>query len=810
MSYNHLIQSILSGRSLFFLGAGFSLGVENIAGGELVSAPKLAQHLCAQVNVESTDNLQDAADDYINITNDIDVVIDYLTSLFKVSSVNEYHKAIVKMPWKSIYTTNYDNVIEQACLSVGKNVKSITMTSSHTNISTRLPIVLHINGFVDNLTRDTLETEFKLTNSSYATEGFLSSEWYTRFMTEIDLSDSIVFIGYSLYDIDIQKIFVSQPNLKDKTFFVLGENCDDRTKRKVSKFGTIIEKTTESFAKDLLEAQKDFTAKPSVQLMTSFQEITKDSYSVNMEKISSEDIFNLFVWGKYDKNKIYFDLTRENNEYYIVREELLECIDLIKNGNEKNIIIQSEFGNGKTLFIEGIKVLCARDEIKCYIFNQQNEKSKEEFLSILSNTSKQIVIIDSYYKYVDLLKYSTTYRPENTIFILADRSIYSEITFDKVKRILNADPYVITLDKLDKNAVLSLANTLDKNGFWQEFSYLSSQSKQKKLTDNYKSAFSNILLALLKSNDIKCRLKDIYSQLESNTTYRDIITASCILSFVNINFDLHDVMMMINTKINNRIVFDTNPAIKQLFNNNTYSLSCKSTIFAHYILQNFTNSDYIVFILDKIYLYCSTHKKCKNAYLEITRQLDLFSIIQMILPQENKLSSVKKYFDLIKKYNNNQENFHFWLQYAISMTVFEKFDLAETYFHTSYSLYEKHNKQKNRHIMLDNHYSRFLLMKLCKKCPVDNFFSLFRSADDIVQDQLINDETRHYPYRVVLLYSEFYKLYKEKMTSEEKNMFLASLKKICSKIDSLSIDLQKNKYVSEAKERLMDLIENHL
>lgn len=61
----------------------------------------------------------------------------------------------------------------------------------------------------------------------------------------------IVFVGYSLYDIDIQKILFENKSLKEKTFFVTKESISIKSKFNLEKFGTILPIGVEEFGKEI-------------------------------------------------------------------------------------------------------------------------------------------------------------------------------------------------------------------------------------------------------------------------------------------------------------------------------------------------------------------------------------------------------------------------------------------------------------------------------------------------------------------------------------------------------------------------------
>ena len=74
---------------------------------------------------------------------------------------------------------------------------------------------IHINGSISSVSEEDLDSKFKLTRTSYVSpDSFVNSPWYYYFKKDLEQSSAVVFIGYSLYDIDIEKLLFSSPALR--------------------------------------------------------------------------------------------------------------------------------------------------------------------------------------------------------------------------------------------------------------------------------------------------------------------------------------------------------------------------------------------------------------------------------------------------------------------------------------------------------------------------------------------------------------------------------------------------------------------
>lgn len=812
MDFKEAIEVALQGESLLFIGAGFSIGAIAVNGNKLLTAPQLAQELCRLCDCDATDNLMDAADDYIDATNDLDEVVNVLSSHLKVKNTEYFHREIASVPWRCVFTTNYDNAYELASLEIGKDYKAITLSNVVKNIGKNDNIVVHLNGMIETLNKSNIHDEFKLSDSSYLTNDFMNSEWYDKFIREAEIARSIFFIGYSMYDIDIKKILSAHPALKEKTFFIIPSFSEDRTKRTVSKFGKLIEKTTEEFSKDIISAKSNFQIKEKPELFTSFEIMNYNSYSTNPQTITNDDAFELFFYGKIDRNKIYHCISHgECCNYYIIRKELGDIMSLIQNTNTQNILIQSEFGNGKTLLIEGIKASCARAGIPCAQLIEENEDTSREIDRILQNTKKQVVIFDGYHKYLKSLKHVCASRPTNTVAIITERTAFYDIYHGKLSGIMDIDSNegisVIKLDTMDQKSVESIINCFEAHGFWQDLSSYSLVQKNNFINNKCNASIANTLLEALKSQDISNRLKEVFGELNKNAIYRDITVSACILLTVTTSFNVQTILDIIKKKMRNTIVFESNPAYRQLFDQGTYRLSFKSPILARHILTNLTPADTIVSILIKIYTYFS-EKRSTPEHFSIMREFDKFSTIQSLLPDANKLQSASKYFDAIGGMNGNTHNFHYWLQYAIAKTVYDDFDQAGVMFKSAYSYYAKKHPGQY-HNMLDNHYARFLLLRATKGNHEFSDYSYFKEANTIVQRQIHHPkETLHFPYRCSVIYSDYFKRMRAEMSPEENDHFTNQVIQILKKIDSLPDPVQNYRDILKTKSDLTSLLKS--
>jgi hypothetical protein len=244
---------VLAGRALLFTGAGFSLGAVNLRGTPFKAGGALARHLANLTGLPETTELEDAAEWFANKLGK-DRLVEELQNEFTVKEVAQAHVEHLRYPWHRIYTTNYDNVAETAAAQGGKRLTPATLDDSIQALPRTGTLCVHLNGYIDNLNPETLNTEIKLTNTSYLTNIVAGSHWATTLQQDMDAVRAVFFVGYSTADIDIRRLIYERPALKDKSFFVIGRQDDPVAAQKISRFGTIPDLDLDGFNAALAKA----------------------------------------------------------------------------------------------------------------------------------------------------------------------------------------------------------------------------------------------------------------------------------------------------------------------------------------------------------------------------------------------------------------------------------------------------------------------------------------------------------------------------------------------------------------------------
>ncbi|WP_301390034.1 SIR2 family protein, partial [Enterococcus entomosocium] len=209
MDFSDGISAILRGNAIIFYGAGFSIDNKNILNENVPLTNKLSYDLQKLSGIDDSEidmnvSIQNTSEYFIEVNGESKLV-ELLKQKFTVSDSTEWQKIIARQNWKRVYTTNYDNVFETASNEVKKHRVPININDRISNNKDNTTDIVHLNGYVDDITEGNLANSTKLTSESYTDTYFIEGPWRNEFEIDLEHSQAIFFVGFSLdYDLDLK------------------------------------------------------------------------------------------------------------------------------------------------------------------------------------------------------------------------------------------------------------------------------------------------------------------------------------------------------------------------------------------------------------------------------------------------------------------------------------------------------------------------------------------------------------------------------------------------------------------------------
>lgn len=774
MDYRTIYQEILNGEAVLFLGAGFSIG-NRCEGGLFKTGTEMAHYLCDMVGNAQTDNLNIACSKYLNHFADwnegILLLVKELKKQFMAKSVCESHEWLLSLPWKRIYTTNYDNLAELASEKRKVNRKSFNILID-TEPSAVIISIIHINGSIkdteDIKDYDSFERCLKITHESYFKDYFLESDWKSLFVDDLFGAKRVIFLGYSLdYDFSLQSMIIDEA--KNKCVFIDYSEKDETNSDKAYRFEALGKYSFEGvkgFAEHLKEHEKE-VFKQVLDKTTAFERITPETYPYSaLGSIGGNEVFAFLVQGRFEAKFI-----NTEDKVIIDRTSKIEEVQrVLKDGSVRTLILHSKLGNGKSIFKHSLmNNLCSLNPVYEMISTENIYDEIEKIEIETQNYNEYFIVIDDFGEFMNKLDVIYRKVSERARFLLFVRTPIKDNLCNQLYRKKVVTPEVveeIDLNKLDKKELQYVYRTFSTYGYWGGLGTIKEETHIRYYLTNCKREFANLSYFILKSEDVKKKISDIMIAVKKKKDICEFLLADAILSKLGIKMNSIQILQLLGINMKHFFRVVKSPDLVEILNVKEKEVETLSPIFADYLLKDFDN-DFILGIAAKIYINSS---KVMSNDIKYSIRKNLVSRSNIHLITNSGAGELDKlaisFYDRLRESKVSKTNPFYWLQYAISMLNKNRLDEAGRFFDNAFKISKEFFADPDlSHI--NTHYSRFLFERELQKKSFEAFD--FEQIRDINLRLFIDNTNTGSNLKYCLRQIKYYKKIHDKYISGSNN-----------------------------------------
>ncbi len=736
--YKKWAREIASGGAVVFFGAGFSAGATGFDG-ELPLGNQLRDKLGEFCGFErkyyETKDLKDVAEHCL-LEKSRQEIVEKLKDIFAVKQPKDEQKVVVGWPWKSIYTTNYDDLIYCAGKQVGKNIDILTLESMLPSESRNF--CLHINGCVDRLEPKHLDNSFKLSHSSYVNGDVFanSSEWENKFRKDLQYSALVVFMGYSLADMPIERIlFMEMGNMRGEVIFVVADskkyNEDPIGDKKFERYGKLLRIGVESFANKILECWPQDT-----NLGFNYLEkiIISNSLDVN---IRDNDLKLFFEQGKFKDGWLQNEVLGYLKNGHQIRKSFLgkgftlgdKITERVKDKNILKNPIQSDYvpkliprkeeidealcelardsvgilgvfgelGSGKTIFLRQLAIVLVESGNSVYFVRHGDFISQKEEIDTLlrqlkDRDEKAYIFVDSYLNQPEISRYIAKKVKETRCvkLILATRAV--DWHGDEDYKVIQGDS-LIEIGQLSDWDLGVFAQIISYLGLWsRDLSGESFRRQKGYLQRNCNAEMMLILLDIFNSQHIHNKLNENLEDILKEKQIKKVLFVVCFLRVANITSG--DIALLAHLLGDDGLGKFKSQYIKQfralnLWNDGDFG----SSILALFVLHRMFSYDEITRYAFEILKRARNTKKNyqfnqeHRVYLKLLNYRTMSRVFgkEKDSDKDKKFRFLRSYYDDAKReISSLAEDPQFWLQYAMCHMPIGKFKEAQDYLNQAY------------------------------------------------------------------------------------------------------------------------------
>lgn len=798
MEFEAALAYAAQGRAVLFLGAGFSWGATSLANEPFLLGAGLGKALADEVGIPNDLALEDISDIYMSKLSP-SALLQRLRNWYVAKDVTKSQKELAKLPWRRVYTTNYDDVFERSCAEVGRGVISYVGTDSVGKIAKNGLTCVHLNGFVWTATEGSLSRELKLTSTSYSSGSAMNDEWADRFRFDLHAAQAVFFVGYSLADLDLRRLLVEQ-ELKEKSFFVLKKDPNMADAHRASLFGLPVAKGVDDFADEVSKFLLTYTVPHDVAPISHC--IKPYAPAAASGSVEDRYLFELMLAGKL-RGEYIAPAYLGQIVYCGVRSAVQRFAEYLEPGVGV-IYFHSSLGNGKTVAMSFAQYAAFVKGFQVFTLADRGDTLDEELHFVLEREGHTVIFVDNYTEWLDVLSVFRGRVGKDLTLVMSARTAAHEALFDRVSDAVGfRDAVEFNLDEMDDEELEWVSGFLDLFGFWSNMAGTGIYAKKRFLKEKCDGQWSSILLKVFEAPQMVARLAKLFEAFNGTSEYKDPLTKLLLLTVLGYHPNSPALITLCGDEILTR-GFKENVVVSELIDFGGSSFNMRSSVMANVILKKISDPNRTVQALIQLITQVDALAYSSDYHFELFKNLVRFSSSNLFFAEESRGRSAMRVYEEIKGLGHCNRYPLFWLQYAIAALVAKDFERSGFYFNTAYS--HASNLDRYDSYQIDNHYARFLLER-----AIDTDFNAadrmapFREARGLLRPQFAED-WRHYPYRVAAGYFNFFTRFSANLSAAETQEIKGAATEILERIAKLPEDRLANRSVQECRAAQLKIV----
>lgn len=795
------IRSALNGEAILFLGAGAAKAAKTSKGDCLPTGQELSDALATDCGLGGGYPLDSITEHFLDARSET-ALINALRKYLTVATIAPELPTLASLPWSRIWTTNYDDAFEQALNDRKVTHYSLTTAAETRNAQGNRLVVLHINGALAKI-KQSLTPDFILTSQSYATQSFIESEWSVIFRNDLQRSKAIIFIGYSLADIDVARLIFNPAIFRSKIHFVDRAEIDPVLKAKLSRFGTVHPIGLDAL-RGIVESERSSWTKPD--LIEEYQCFSRLEIEDGNRTPSDDDFYDLILRGVSRDGLMLAQAEKPGNPIYtVIRTCEGKCIrDL---GQAATIVAMvGAFANGKSVTIRSISLKLAAQGRDVFLLEHPNDSAEVELQRMCRREGDFVLVIENYSRNLPLVESFSRYARTDCALLISERAEVHELRLPALVDRTKAHRQLLVhdIDVLDNEEIGRLSSLLSFRGLWGERAGLSEAQRKAYLKHDCGGQLQAVLIDVAKSPQIQAKLNKIVEHFKAIDGGLRVLISLCLLQAIGEVPRVSVVTELLHLSDDSFRNLSRDEIPRQIVVVRSDVAQFRSTIMATAVLSGLVNAPIITDVIVECVRNAEHAKRVDSYFGNVAKELMRFAILERVLPDKGKRAALQNLYEELKNIPTIRENPQFWLQYAMARLSLGELDVARRYFKQSYSFAEKISGYDT--FQIDNHFCRLLFLEAENTTDSDEAFKAVDNALITLKKQVLR-ENRHYPYRSAWNLEGVAKRHGSKWTTEQKKGVVAAARYLVDAAQRLDAPTARSVAVVGGLQRLQVVIE---
>jgi hypothetical protein len=777
-----LAAAVSSGAAVCLFGAGFSRLAVDSDGRGVPSTEDLTGEIKAELGIDPSEsvNLSEIADYAEESSERLAKLRQLLIRRLTLAQPSDEQKRLARLPWRALFTTNFDDVLEQS-RDRGSFVPVTPATDSQRIPPEQTPIY-YMHGRARDLMETDVDPSLVISERNYLQLDKKNQDLYARFYNEVFAARAILIIGYSIRDLEIARGLLSRSTaLKEKTYIICHPSDGPFARSRLEKFGTVLPIGVEGAS----ELFTDVDEKAATQV-DKFQFLEEVAIPRSAADITTEDFVRLILRGDIDLAQLRTQFFEENSDAFCV--DRTAAADVVLEGSDafmRRFIVSSDFGNGKTVFLKQLAVKAIERGYRVLVVKTQLDEAFIEVDAAVQSGARFMFILDDVVRYREIAKYIGARITNNISLVCTTRGEQDERAYEALSEDLGGAVRHIDLNPLPEDETAQWDKVLERWGYWEQRIESSPAARRRFLREECAAENRSIVLALFRTSKIADRIDRIVEFFLRDTrvhlrAFAALLVAS--LAQRHVSWESLVAWLEINEESLRRDIAKSD--ISDLFRGGRSWNAFTSSQLAEFILRHrflANDRDILVDVYSTIVLKTADSANDSRSGMdarENLKELMKFRFLTRLFgDQQDAIVLIGTVYRRLSSAPRIRDNPQFWLQYAMSRMAVNDLDAAETYLNTALGLAKERGKDYSPFQILDQRARLFL--KKNTRAGTFNVTEVTAAIADLADLFSHKDYEIIYPFRAAPLIYDFLEQHVDSLSPQLKSKitdFLYALK----------------------------------
>lgn len=694
------------GRALAFLGAGFSFGAKAANGLGIPTTSQLAERLCAAIDENEVLPFDIAAGLYRKRrADDPHALATFLVNQFKVEKAEEPFIEFARIPWRRIYTTNYDTIVETA--SDAADVPRLSLSTAHPpqNNDASRPWIVHLHGFPAELVTGGRQAAIVIDKASYIRLELMQTAWPTQLQADLARADAIFVIGFSFDDLHLARLFRQSSSLRRKTFVVIKPGSSRGLVDAASDYGQVLDIGVRGIVERLTTVDMtDAPAQAEVPII-SFEELPLPEIA---REPKSEDVYKLLIGGDFDPALYLHSLINPEVPYAFRRNYALKEISRPSDG-PRRFLLTSRIGNGKSVFLRELAVQFAKDGYKVLMGRHPSAGIAEE-IDLLRREGKPLAFMyEGAREFEGAIKAASAALQARDALLVATRPASFAGDFQNLRNIVGEGFRRLDLDNMPEPDIAEVERLLEFFGVWGKSAGTTSDSRRRFIRNDCGAEPRSLFLHLFRDSSISARIREpVQLLLEAGSDMPAVFAGLLTARFADCPIGFYDVCDLMDVEADDVHVTFGAAGVTDLFQDTESDFKARSPVLAEHLLAEILPGpivlEAIATMVERLVSFRSADQRFEESIPRILR----FAGITRLFRRPEVRPLLEALYERVLRQSYIREDPQFWLQLAMARLESAQWLETEKALETAYG--KAKARPGYRDYMLNNQMARFLLV----------------------------------------------------------------------------------------------------